>query len=1087
MDSYMHTFTLSELNQLPELFQQPEELYIMLLDYIYTDRYNCIQQYDAIIQYCTENSYLVDPQAQLSNLNNTISPMQFVHAVLLICVSLISSKKYELANKFAIALKNDVTTQIQDYHLQDLMKQQYNVSLNVSKLFNKKLQNLQFYVNTATMICSISFEGINDYETASKVLEQLQEKDVAFSLSYLRLKFNAAFSFNNQYYSPMMDTATYSLSQLNSYCESILQKKFQQNFFNYDQRLINYICKLYQARINSLLNKNEMANQQFVELWQLAPDEESYEESIAIYLDNFVRYALPTQKEVLLITQSPLMLYMLQSRQNIVDQAIQTALELSQQQQHPGVQAVSYYYLGVFYVLKKDLKKALEYFKLAKKTNSQIYKYPSEMVILTWLPQMLDFDIISLMILTADPDLQFCNQKDYFEKLISRNSILLKLSPERSQLCMPLQVLMELQCYIHEQAQDTEPLLSSLARTGLIDEKFGSNMNMRYIEHTEANSYVIAQVFVLALQIFDKNDPEVSINLNQHLNWLIDEFKPSLNFIIDKKLFVQKEEVQKLFNPLEIKSTKKSSLIQSLNKYIMKVTPPTDDSRNLQVMAKTLQSSMESAFGLVGLLKEGTVLRLFQLYRRQNYEEIEQNYKKEKYAIQIYALCLIRQNKVQEAVQFLNENIEATDDKQQKALLFHLLGKIYADQQNFEGAQGIMQQIYNVFPEDSINKQSLIFDLAQVYLRQNNLNSCLEILEGLNTNYAKLLKASIVLQQFQFQISSPQMIQMLQSVLGDISDLDKKLLTAACDIQKRTLDDEFNQELSDVLQFLIQQLDQIQQLYQKPKSSAIMFNQFFFRVLSTTDLQPCQDAELNTKSLFYSDYFDQRVFCYYYISLIVSLSLILNLSDSVQFQIVENYLMFQSTELDASYIQNLLVFAVKQNRPEFVEQILRFASKNVQELFMSQVQQEEINVTAQSPVQLLELQFLQKTYKFAVVNPKLPVNLPEFINDQTFNPLNQILFQEYLNLGSGSTQEEIEVKRGLNDVFTSEFGMVNVETKQIDQFEIQQEIYNKKKEEETKAKGIKRAPSARPLLRQNKAEMQGKQLKPPRPLRKFKE
>lgn len=40
----------------------------------------------------------------------------------------------------------------------------------------------------------------------------------------------------------------------------------------------------------------------FSELWSLAPDEESYEESISIYLDNFVRYALPAQKEILLIT-----------------------------------------------------------------------------------------------------------------------------------------------------------------------------------------------------------------------------------------------------------------------------------------------------------------------------------------------------------------------------------------------------------------------------------------------------------------------------------------------------------------------------------------------------------------------------------------------------------------------------------------------------------------------------------------------------------------------------------------------------------------------------------------------------------------
>ena len=61
--------------------------------------------------------------------------------------------------------------------------------------------------------------------------------------------------------------------------------------------------------MSSLLYKCDYANQQFVELWQLAPDEESYEETIAIYLDNFVRYALPNQKETMLITLSPFHLY----------------------------------------------------------------------------------------------------------------------------------------------------------------------------------------------------------------------------------------------------------------------------------------------------------------------------------------------------------------------------------------------------------------------------------------------------------------------------------------------------------------------------------------------------------------------------------------------------------------------------------------------------------------------------------------------------------------------------------------------------------------------------------------------------------
>lgn len=63
-----------------------------------------------------------------------------------------------------------------------------------------------------------------------------------------------------------------------------------------------------------------------------------------------------------LLTPSPNFLYMSQSRENIVDQAISTSLELAEQKQHPGIQAIAFYYLGVLYILKKDLKTALRHF-----------------------------------------------------------------------------------------------------------------------------------------------------------------------------------------------------------------------------------------------------------------------------------------------------------------------------------------------------------------------------------------------------------------------------------------------------------------------------------------------------------------------------------------------------------------------------------------------------------------------------------------------------------------------------------------------------------------------------------------------------
>lgn len=71
------------------------------------------------------------------------------------------------------------------------------------------------------------------------------------------------------------------------------------------------------------------------------------------------------------------------------------------------------------------------------------------MVILTWLPQMIDFDILCVMIMLGSPDIGSISYKNYFEQLITSKSILLKLSPDRAQLCMALQVLMEVQRYMH--------------------------------------------------------------------------------------------------------------------------------------------------------------------------------------------------------------------------------------------------------------------------------------------------------------------------------------------------------------------------------------------------------------------------------------------------------------------------------------------------------------------------------------------------------------------------------------------------------------------------------------------------------------
>lgn len=104
------------------------------------------------------------------------------------------------------------------------------------------------------MIASITMESINKYDKAAELLQTLQEKDISFALSYLRLKFNDTFSYNNQYYTPLFESAQQSFKTLLDYIKDMETRKTKDNFFNYDRKLIKYIIKLYEARICSLLN-----------------------------------------------------------------------------------------------------------------------------------------------------------------------------------------------------------------------------------------------------------------------------------------------------------------------------------------------------------------------------------------------------------------------------------------------------------------------------------------------------------------------------------------------------------------------------------------------------------------------------------------------------------------------------------------------------------------------------------------------------------------------------------------------------------------------------------------------------------------
>ena len=79
------------------------------------------------------------------------------------------------------------------------------MTVNPGKIFSKKLEKKTELTKLALMISSITYEGIHDYNQAAAILLNEAENDVSFAICYLRLKFNAAFSYNNEYCPPIIE------------------------------------------------------------------------------------------------------------------------------------------------------------------------------------------------------------------------------------------------------------------------------------------------------------------------------------------------------------------------------------------------------------------------------------------------------------------------------------------------------------------------------------------------------------------------------------------------------------------------------------------------------------------------------------------------------------------------------------------------------------------------------------------------------------------------------------------------------------------------------------------------------------------
>ena len=87
--------------------------------------------------------------------------------------------------------------------------------------------------------------------------------------------------------------------------------------------------------------------------------------------------------------------------------------------------------MGHLLTVDKKYDLAISRFRRAKELNQASYKYPSELVSVAWLPAMIDFDLLSVLVLVGRQEICSINFPSYFEKIIDDENIIITLSPDR--------------------------------------------------------------------------------------------------------------------------------------------------------------------------------------------------------------------------------------------------------------------------------------------------------------------------------------------------------------------------------------------------------------------------------------------------------------------------------------------------------------------------------------------------------------------------------------------------------------------------------------------------------------------------------
>eukprot|EP00702_Spironucleus_salmonicida_P006304 EST47595.1 Hypothetical protein SS50377_12287 [Spironucleus salmonicida] len=988
-----------------------------------------------------------------------MSPTQLIIGCLVMIPTLIASTNFQEAITLADALQNDITTQIQDYHLDSYFKQNHTTYLQLLKIFKNKIQNSKNYLDIINILRSVAYEGLGNYKASLQQIQAIAETDKSIQLACLRIKFNLIYQQSKEFLVPMFEMAKNNISSMISeikQLQSNITKVSKNTLFDYDQSLIQYVSTLYLSRIHTLINSYEQANIYYTELWQLSPDDESYEESIVAYLDNFVRYAGGDKNDCSLVTKSPLHYHFHSNkiRPEVVNQALQIATEFANVKDKQQLNAIAYYYMGHLKILLKDYDGAVGDLRKSKELNQTQYKYPSELVSVAWLPSMIDFDLLSVMLLSGRKEICQVNQPNYFEKIIQNKNILIQLSTDRQEMAQILHILFNFQRKFHDNSLlSNEDVVHLLVKVGMLDDKFfPNNTEFYYVEPTINNCHIMVQVYLLAIYFIESQNYEIGQFCRDKIKDLIGEF-PELELVqtILKSKQNMQQDVQIVptvsYTLLLMQTQKRKTFLENVQKWIMKQQPPTSESRRIQVYTKCLQSSPDTAINLSNLLQDVEPIRiLLKCYKSIQVTDIIQN-QTDSFSIIIKAFLLYENKSIGQAIELLEKTVYLTQVKEKQQLVYFNLAKLNVLNNTTEDGINILQVLEQTVSKSTILYNSVIFDLILAYEEISDVNKALQL--GSQHSTFNILKTMIVFKQFQFGIDYETMENLLKNYV-ELNEFDSLVIRAILHLKSTQDQDGYFQQL---FTELLNRIPQFQKIFEQPKTQFPSPNYFTLEIIEQEKMSSSLLPQFSPISIFLSDIYDKKYSILFFVSLCCSLALILD--QQIDFALIEPFFGVRDN-FHSSWANNVHIYLLKFGlESPFMESIQQNSQAEV-------IQTIEVN---QQQHNLLALNF--------------PVNLPKIYEKQEFfNPINQFTVASLVDEVKSQIEPENQTQNNtcqsvLNSVFMLDYTVEVVSPKkQVQNLALEPNKLTLQ-QLETPQRPL-RAKSARPLLKMPKTIQQQK-------------